>query len=155
VYVCAVCERRFDSRQALAGHMRWHPAGSYVHTSFDMPTDLAADFKRLCDKHGTTYCAVLRGFARAWVAGEKDGVVTVPSQNPVTIQYVDVRLGSPRGRYSHLAAAAVARAAVEFPRVLCNFYGGISPGEVYCRNRCYAWLPWERCAECEHNRAEK
>ena len=45
---------------------------------------------------------MLRGFLEVAVAGEKQGIITVPSQNPITIQLNHVVLGAPRGRYSYV-----------------------------------------------------
>jgi hypothetical protein len=56
----------------------------------------------MCEKHGTTTCSVLRGLIKVTVAGEKQGIVTIPSQNPITIQLNHIVLGAPRGRYSHV-----------------------------------------------------
>lgn len=158
IYTCVVCSKRFDSKRALGGHMRWHDSGSYTRTSFSVEKTTWTDFMAMCDKHGTTACAVLRGLIQVTVAGEKQGVVAIPSQNPINIQLVDVRLGAPRGRYSHVDLGRALHqlesedfAGKELTDVVScdklSHHDDVSGRIGFCRSR-QRWVTPEICLSC-------
>lgn len=158
VFVCPVCSKRYVSRQGLAGHMRWHKKDEYVRTTISVEKSQWLAFRAVCRKHGTTTCAVLRGFVDLTVEGDKQGIVTIPSQNPMIVQLNRVVLGAPRGRYSHVAAEKIAescRSLVDTPvsvlecqltswydkrgrKVRCDFFGDL--------------IPVEKCRSCSRRR---
>lgn len=153
VFTCVVCGARFDSKRALGGHMRWHPKGSYVRTSFSCEKEKWKAFSDVCEKHGTTTCSVLGALIDATVAGEKAGLVTIPSQNPIMVQVNHVVLGAPRGRYSHINAAEIGRSIAqgEVEPVGCPFIGGLRPGQVLCRKSGSRWQSRAECSSCSAN----
>lgn len=121
-------------------------------------------FKAFCKKHGLTTCHIINMVVKSLPMADQAGVhfevkngkldiSSVTGTNPLVFNF-DVRefFGArPRGHGKYDLAGAAG--AVELPKVLCNFYGGVAPGRVYCRYRgLFAWLPWEKCRECERNR---
>ena len=161
-YRCLVCGRVFESAQGLRGHLKVHK-GQYKTVSFLASGVSYDEFKTLCKVHGLTTCHLFNTFMdamnQAFKRGAKvewdpltENLRAQVGTNPITINLSQNFGARPRGHGKYDLAGA-AGAAGGIPRVLCNYFGGVSEGRVYCRNRCYTWLPWERCSGCEYNRA--
>ena len=154
VYSCLVCGRAFVKRASLAAHMRVHRDVEMVKAGFRVPKELWGVFVEACRRHHTTTCHVLYSLIKAFVEGEKRGVVDLSTKNPVVIQVVNLFGARPRGhgKYDPLGGVGSEPMALG---VMCFYLSGFVGGEVYCQWLGGSWVPVSRCAECPKNRLRK
>lgn len=150
VYSCLICGKAFSKRASLAAHMKVHRDVKMAQLNVDLPKDLRDAFNEVCRKHHTTTCHVIYTLIKAFIEGEKRGLVDLATHNPVTIQVVNLFGAKPRGHGKYDVAAAVLDVAGGV-RVQCAFLGGVSGGDVYCRRCGFGWQPLGRCGECSLN----
>jgi len=150
VYSCLLCSKAFTTRQGLAAHMRVHKDVEMVQLNVDLPKDVRAVFVEVCHRHHTTSCHVLYSLIKAFIEGEKRGLVDLSTKNPVTVQVVNLFAAHPRG-HGKYDTTSMMGFEPEAPSVYCVFCGGFSGGLVFCQRHGSNWIPIGRCAECPSN----
>lgn len=151
LFECIVCNKAWSSKQSLRAHMKVHKGEGYKRTNIFVQSAPWTEFEAFCKQHKTTTCKLLAVLIQATLKGKELGVIDLGSSNPVVINVQNVSLGAPRGRYSHVNVAGLTQA--ELIPVVCAHIGGFQPGQVYCQNRIYSWLPRSACEGCGQNRA--
>ena len=101
VWQCIVCGKAWNKKPSLQAHMKVHKHQGYMRTSIIVMKDEWKEFNKFCDDRKTSSCMVLRDVIKAMLAGEKQGIVTIATRNPLIVQLNHVVMGAPRGRYSH------------------------------------------------------
>lgn len=127
VYKCVVCGKAFTKLQSLMAHMRVHRDVEWARLSVRLPKKMVDEFKALAKRHNTTTCQLIHSLLTSLIEGEKRGIVTIGSQNPIVINLVNVFGGAPRG---HKKWSLRGLAGFEPPR--CFICG--SPAVVACSN---------------------
>lgn len=151
VYKCFVCPKAFSSVQALRGHMRVHRGVEVGDLHVRLPKAKIEEFLAFCRRHNASSCHMILSMIDAYIEGDKRGLIQVGSPNPAIVHLQQVFPSRPRGHGKYDLSGLVGVVG-GLPRIQCNYFGGVCEGKVYCRNRCYAWLPWEKCGSCEYNR---
>ena len=154
VYSCLVCGRAFVKRASLAAHMRVHRDVEFAQLNVDLPRALKDAFVEACRRHHTTTCHVIYCLVKAFVEGERRGLVDLSTKNPVVVQVVNLFGARPRGRGKYDFGMAGLEAASPVG-VMCFYLGGFVGGEVYCQWLGGSWVSMDRCAECSRNRLRK
>jgi hypothetical protein len=154
VYSCLICGKAFSKRASLAAHMKVHRDVKMAQLNVDLPEDLRDAFNEVCHKHHTTTCHVIYTLIKAFIEGEKRGLVDLGTHNPVTIQVVNLFGARPRGHGKYDVAAATPFAGSN-PPVLCLYMDGVDGDQVFCQKRGGLWLPLSVCSTCPKNRFQK
>ena len=113
VFECVVCGRGWNNKQSLRAHMKVHKGEGYKRTTIIVVKDEWDRFDKICTDRKTTSCMALRDIIKAVLAGEKQGIVTIATRNPLIVQLNHIVLGAPRGRYSHFDGRALIDALVD------------------------------------------
>jgi hypothetical protein len=134
--------------------MRVHKDVEMVQLNVDLPKDVRAAFVEVCHRHHTTSCHVLYSLIKAFIEGEKRGLVDLSTKNPVTVQVVNLFAAHPRGHGKYDAAYMPAPVPGS-PAVLCLYCDGFREGEVFCQRYGADWIPASKCSTCPKNRFQK
>jgi hypothetical protein len=134
--------------------MRVHKDVEMVQLNVDLPRDVRAAFVEVCHRHHTTSCHVLYSLIKAFIEGEKRGLVDLSTKNPVTVQVVNLFASRPRG-HGKYDAARVVDARSDEAAVLCLYCDGVRGGEVFCQRFGAVWVPASKCSACPKNRFQK
>jgi hypothetical protein len=154
VYSCLVCGKAFSKRASLAAHMKVHRDVKMAQLNVDLPKDLRDAFNEVCRKHHTTTCHVIYTLIKAFIEGEKRGLVDLGTHNPVTIQVVNLFGARPRGHGKYDTSFGNSAISGNVG-VLCLYVNGISGNEIYCQWRGGLWVPVALCSSCPKNRLRR
>jgi hypothetical protein len=154
VYSCLICGKAFSKRASLAAHMKVHRDVKMAQLNVDLPKDLRDAFNEVCRKHHTTTCHVIYTLIKAFIEGEKRGLVDLGTHNPVTIQVVNLFGARPRGHGKYdLENLPINDITQE--SVLCAYIDGVNGSKVFCQKRGGLWLPLSVCSTCPKNRLRR
>jgi hypothetical protein len=151
VYSCLICGKAFSKRASLAAHMRVHKDVKMAQLNVDLPKDLRDAFNEVCRKHHTTTCHVIYTLIKAFIEGEKRGLVDLGTHNPVTIQVVNLFGARPRGHGKYDLGLGMGSEPLGL-NVGCFYIGAVSGGDVYCNWLGGSWVSGQRCQACPKNR---
>ena len=96
-YWCIICFKKFDTPQALAGHIRMEHPNQLVRRHFCVPKNLWEEFREVCYRRGSNPAYALNELIKAVVRAEREGVATVvldvfdlyahkPTPNPIIVR---------------------------------------------------------------------
>jgi hypothetical protein len=134
--------------------MRVHKDVEMVQLNVDLPREVRAAFVEVCHRHHTTSCHVLYSLIKAFIEGEKRGLVDLSTKNPVTVQVVNLFAARPRGHGKYYTTSILGPGGPE-PAVLCLWCDGFREGEVFCQRYGAGWVQASQCAACRYNRFQK
>jgi len=152
VYKCVVCERAFSSKAALRGHLRVHRDVDWMNFTVRVPRSVVEDFKDLCRRHNTTTCQLIYAAMKAYLRGDKLGVVDLVSPNPLVIHINEYFLGRPRS-----SLKTFLKSVPGFPSLIprCRYASSLNldRAEIYCRGSG-DWVMLQGCLRCGQREGE-
>jgi len=116
IYNCLLCNRAFNSSQALRAHLKVHKE-DLCDFNVRVPKYLREEFKRACHNHGTTTCHLIVAFMKAVVEQEKRGIFPFPlTTNPIVVNftYHDHHYGRPRSPYRYTRPADLTKPYLDY-----------------------------------------